>query len=93
VLTYGTSLLGAGAVRHITIVRAPLLFDHLIDAHEERHRHFYAESLRGIEVDDEFDLGGLLNRTWRQNIDEKGRAILRPQPSTFVRLCRWRLLS
>src|SRR5262245_36365635 len=38
------------------------LFDHLVDAGEQRRRHFEAERLRCDHVDDELELGGLDNR-------------------------------
>ena len=37
------------------------LFDHLIGAGEQRRWDFEAERLRGLEVDHQLDLGGLLN--------------------------------
>src|SRR6185369_15937668 len=38
------------------------LFDHLIGASEQRWRHSEADRLSGLEVDDQFEFGGLLNR-------------------------------
>jgi hypothetical protein len=38
------------------------LFDHLVGAGEQRQRHGEAERPGGLEVDDQLDLGGLLNR-------------------------------
>ena len=37
-------------------------FDHLVGAGEQRRWHFEAERLRGFEIDDEFELGGLHHR-------------------------------
>src|SRR5258708_28691065 len=42
--------------------RAIPLFDHLVGAAEQRDRNGDAERLGGLEVDDEFHLGGLLDR-------------------------------
>src|SRR6266498_4461948 len=39
-----------------------LLFDHLIGAGEQRRWHLEAESLSGLEVDDQFVLGRRLDR-------------------------------
>jgi hypothetical protein len=36
-------------------------FDHLIGAGEQRSRHFEAKRLRGLQVDDHFELRRLLN--------------------------------
>jgi hypothetical protein len=43
-------------------LQKPNLLDHLVDAHEHRHRHFEAERLGGLEVDHEFEFGPLLDR-------------------------------
>ena len=39
-----------------------LLFDHLVGGHKQGLRHCQAERLSGLEIDDQFDLGGLLDR-------------------------------
>jgi len=36
------------------------LFDHLIDAHEHRHRHVESECSPGLQVDDQVQLDRLL---------------------------------
>jgi len=38
------------------------LFDHLVGGREHSGRHGEAERLRGLEVDDQLELGGLLHR-------------------------------
>jgi hypothetical protein len=38
------------------------LFNHLVHTHEHRHRHLESKRFRSLEVDDEFDLHGLLHR-------------------------------
>ena len=38
------------------------LFDHLVGAAEQREREGKAERLGGLEVEDQFDFCGLLNR-------------------------------
>jgi hypothetical protein len=40
--------------------RTSLLFDHLVDTHQEGFRDHQRERLRGPEIDDQFDLGRLL---------------------------------
>src|SRR5258708_22494440 len=54
--------------------RAIPLFDHLVGAAEQRDRNGDAERLGGLEIDDEFHLGGLLDR-------HVGRLIARENPS------------
>src|SRR5260221_3734866 len=54
--------------------RAIPLFDHLVGAAEQRDRNGDAERLGGLEIDDEFHLGGLLDR-------QGGRPIARENPS------------
>ena len=39
-----------------------VLFDHLVGACEERGRHGQAKRLGGLEIDHEFEFGGLLDR-------------------------------
>jgi len=36
--------------------------DHVVGAQQERSREGQAEGLRGLEVDDQLELGGLLDR-------------------------------
>ena len=36
-----------------------LLFDHLVGERKQRRRHFEAERLSGLEVNDELEFGGL----------------------------------
>src|SRR5262249_61377623 len=40
--------------------------DHLLGAHEQPGRHGKAERLRGLEIDHQLDLGGLLHRQVRR---------------------------
>jgi hypothetical protein len=42
--------------------RRPALLDHLVGAAEQRRRNFQAEHLGSGQVDDEVELGRLLNR-------------------------------
>jgi hypothetical protein len=37
------------------------LFDHLVDAGEQRRRHGQAKRLRGLEIDDQIEFGRLLD--------------------------------
>ena len=39
-----------------------LLFDHLVDAGEQKRRHIQADCLGGLKIDDQFVLGGLHDR-------------------------------
>jgi hypothetical protein len=41
---------------------ASLLFDHLVGARKQCGRYIEAERLGGFEVDDQLELGGLLDR-------------------------------
>jgi hypothetical protein len=41
---------------------AGALLDYLIRSRQQGRRNGQAEGLRGLEVDDELELGGLLNR-------------------------------
>src|SRR5262245_29517027 len=45
-----------------TATKSQYLFDHLVGAREQRRRHFEAERLRGIPVDNEFVFRGRLHR-------------------------------
>jgi hypothetical protein len=38
------------------------LFDHLIDLHEQAHRHVKAKRLRSLEIDDQLELGRPIDR-------------------------------
>ena len=42
--------------------RSPSLLDHLIGAGEQRLRYGEAEILCGLQIDDQLDCGGLLDR-------------------------------
>ena len=51
---------GAGAERSNQGARAAaILFNHLVGAGEKRWRHYDAERVRGLEVDDQLVIGGL----------------------------------
>jgi len=43
-------------------VRGGGSFDHLVGTHEQRGRNHHAERFRGLEIDRQFDLSGLLHR-------------------------------
>jgi hypothetical protein len=62
-------------VRYGPIADMAHLFDHLVDAGEQRRRKFKAKCLRGFHVDDKIELGGLYN--WSHHllgVDGGGRA-------------------
>jgi hypothetical protein len=46
-------------MRSLCCARAATLFDHLVGASDESRWHVEAERLSNLEVDDEFELGGL----------------------------------
>ena len=48
--------------KHASLLPPSCLFDHLVGAAEQRERKREAERLGGIEVDDQLDFGGLLDR-------------------------------
>src|ERR1700688_4918396 len=50
------------AVQRSTRETMPGLLDHFVGAHEKRFRDRESERLRGGEVDDQIELGWLLNR-------------------------------
>src|SRR5260370_6493125 len=55
---------------------SPILFDHLVGAEEQRGRHGEAERGGGLEIDRQFDVGGLFDRNVRgrcavQDFDEQ----------------------
>ena len=54
--------IGLFTVRLLVLDVSPRLFNHLIGTGLQRERHVQPQSLGGAEVDDEFELGGLLNR-------------------------------
>ena len=45
-----------------TAAKSTFLFDHLVSLGEQRGRHGEAERIRGLAIDDEFELGRLLDR-------------------------------
>jgi hypothetical protein len=53
-------------------------FDHLVGALQQRRRHFDAKRLCGLQIDHQFELGGLLDRqvgrvrTLENLVDENG---------------------
>ena len=51
----------AAAAPPSSVTNSRRSFDHLIGAPEQRQRHGEAKSLRGLEVDDQLDLRGLLD--------------------------------
>jgi len=71
----GSNATGSGCPRHVRfspvsdriadIAGAPQqiasLFNHLVGASEKRRRDSYAERLRGLEIDREYEPYGLLN--------------------------------
>ena len=50
----------SGVMCHIR--KSPRLFDHLVGAGDERRGHFNAKHFGGLEIDDQFKPGRLLDR-------------------------------
>src|SRR5258708_27057070 len=61
--------------------RAIPLFDHLVGAAEQRDRNGDAERLGGLEIDDEFHLGGLLDRQVDRLIARENPSGINTQPT------------
>jgi hypothetical protein len=49
-------------VRYVPITDMPCLLDHLVGAGDQQRRHDEANGSRGLEIDDQFEFGGLLDR-------------------------------
>ena len=64
-------------------------FDHLVDAREQRERDGEAERLRSLEVDEQLDLGGLLDReiSWLRVFEDT--ALIDAHLAVRIRKCRF----
>ena len=54
-----------GPISAVALAEITTLFDHLVGGFEQGLWHGQAERLRGLEIDDEFELGRLYNRKLR----------------------------
>jgi hypothetical protein len=64
-------------------------FDHLVGAHEQRERDGEAERLRSLEVDEQLDLGGLLEREISGLRVFEDTALIDAHLAVRIRKCRF----